>query len=145
MGVSIILIHHFLDQFDSLPLPGVVFPAIVERLDLHLKGSFIVILVLLGCVSCGITPLIMWLATVKNYPKGLDGEGVTLRSGARVPWSSLTGKKKMILRRGGRKSVIGVVLTFGSTKVNIAPRVLAEETQVLPFLSRVLREDFTTP
>jgi hypothetical protein len=117
----------------------------MDRLDLHLKGSFIVILVLLGLLSCGITPLVMWLVTVKNYPKGLDVEGVTLRNGERVPWTALTAKKKMILRRVGRQSVIGVVLTFGKTKVNLAPRVLAEEDKVLPFLSRVLREDFTRP
>ena len=118
---------------------------IVDRLDLHLKGGFIVLLVLLGLMSCGFTPLIMWLVALKNYPKGLDDQGVTLRNGQRVPWSALTAKKKVILSKGGRKSVASVVLTFGNTKVNIAPRVLVEETRVLPFLSRVLREDFTTP
>jgi hypothetical protein len=118
---------------------------IVDRLDLHLKGGFIVLLVLLGCMSCGLTPLVMWLVAVRKYPKGLDSQGVTLRNGERVPWSALTGKKKTILSNGGRKSVVGVMLTFGETKVSVAPRVMVEETQVLPFLSRVLGEDFTTP
>jgi hypothetical protein len=117
----------------------------VDRLDLHLKSSFIVILILLGCMSCGLTPLIMWFVALKKYPKGLDDQGVTLRNGERLPWSALTGKNKTILRKGGRQSVVSVILTFGETKVSIAPRVLVEETQVLPYLSRVLREDFTKP
>ena len=119
--------------------------AIVDRLDLHLKSGFIVLLVLLGCMSCGLTPLVMWLLAVRKYPKGLDRQGITLRNGEHVPWSALTAKKKTILNNRGRKSVVGVILTFGERKVSIAPRVLVEETQVLPFLSRVLGEDFTLP
>jgi hypothetical protein len=86
-----------------------------------------------------------WFVAVKKYPKSLDGQGVTLRNGERVPWSAVTGRKKTILSNRGRKSVVGVILTFGERKVSIAPRVLVEDTQVLPFLSRVLGEDFTTP
>jgi hypothetical protein len=115
----------------------------MERLELHLKGGFIAIMVILGFMSCGLTPLVMWLVSVKDYPKALDAEGVTLRSGQKLPWSQLTEKKKLVLRRGSQKTVTGLGLVFGKKRVNIAPRALVEGDRVLPFLSRILREDLT--
>jgi|SRR5436190_12762913 hypothetical protein len=117
----------------------------MDRLDLHLKGGFIVLMVALGLMSCGLTPLVIWLVSIKDYPKSLDPEGVTLRNGQRLPWKDLTERRRLIFRRGGRQVVTGVGLVFGKTQVKIAPRVLAEGSRVLPYLSRILGEDLTVP
>lgn len=118
----------------------------MDRLDLHLKGSFIALMIALGLMSCGLTPLIMWLVSVKDYPKALDSEGVTLRNGQRLPWKALTGRRRLIFRtRNGRQTVTGLGLSFGKTQVKIAPKVWVEGSRVLPYLSRVLGEDLTVP
>jgi len=119
----------------------------MDRLDLHLKGTFIVLMIALGFMSCGMAPLVMWFLSIRHYPKALDREGVTLKDGRRLPWKDLTGKKRLILRKQGssRAVVTGVGLEFGKTTVNIAPRVLVEGAQVLPFLSSVLGEDLSKP
>ena len=44
----------------------------MERLELHLKGTFVLLMIALGFMSCGLTPLIIWLVSVKDYPKALD-------------------------------------------------------------------------
>lgn len=117
----------------------------MNRLDLHLTTMFKVLLVLLGFASCGLTPLVMWLVSVRHYPKAFDAEGLTLRSGQKLPWKAVTGVKRLLVQHGSTQSVAGVGLTFGSTQVKIAPRVLAEGNQVLPYLSRVLGQDLTRP
>ena len=118
----------------------------MDRLELHLKATFVVLMIALGLMSCGMVPLLMWFVSVRHYPKALDREGVTLNNGKRLPWRDLTAKRRLVLRtRSGRQVVTGVGLSFGETNVNIAPRVLAEGPQVLPFLSRVLGEDLAKP
>jgi hypothetical protein len=117
----------------------------MPRLDLHLTTTLKVLMVLLGFASCGFTPLVMWLVSVRHYPSAFDAEGLTQRSGQKLPWKSVTGVKKLVVRHGSTKSVVGVSLSFGNTRVKIAPRVLAEGNQVLPYLSRVLGQDLTRP
>jgi hypothetical protein len=118
----------------------------MDRLDLHLKGTFVVLMIALGLMSCGMVPLLMWFMSIRHYPKALDPEGVTLKDGRRLPWKDVTAKRRLVLRtRSGRHVVTGVGLSFGKTNVNIAPRVLAEGPEVLPFLSRVLGEDLAKP
>ena len=96
--------------------------------------------------AVGLTPLVIWLLSVKHYPRSLDPEGVTLKSGQRLPWKDLTQKRRLVVQtRSGRKTVTGVGLVFGKTQVKIAPRVLVDGARVLPYLSRVLGEDLTTP
>src|SRR5947207_11852668 len=116
----------------------------MDRLELHLKGWFVALMIALGFMSCGLTPLIIWFVSVKDYPKVLDAEGVTLRNGQRVPWQSLTAKRKLIFRtKMGRQIVTGVGLTFGNVQVKLAPRVLVEGAQIFPFLKRILGEDLS--
>ena len=117
----------------------------MERLALQLKAGFIVLLVVLGVMSCGLTPLIIWLVSIKDYPRMLDAEGVTLRNGNRVSWRELTQRKKVVVQRGSLRYVSGIVLHFGKTTVKIAPRVLADGNRVLPYISRILGEDLTRP
>jgi len=118
----------------------------MDRLELHLKGWFVVLMIALGLMSCGLTPLIIWLVSVKDYPKALDAEGVTLRNGQRVLWKQLTARRKLIFRaKSGRQVVTGVGLTFGNIQVKLAPRVLIEGPQIFPFLKRILGEDLSIP
>jgi len=119
----------------------------MERLDLHLRNGFILILVVLGVMSCGLTPLLIWFVSIKDYPKSFDAEGVTLRNGRRLPWKDLTETRRLILRSrgGGRQVVTGVGLVFGKTHVKVAPRVLVEGPRVFPYLSRILGQDLTKP
>ena len=117
----------------------------MDRLELHLGGGFIALMIALGLMSFGFVPLVIWLAAVKDYPKALDAEGVTLRNGRKLPWSQLTGTRRLIVRRGSQRAVTGVGLVFGKKTVKIAPRVLREGARVLPYLSRILGADLTRP
>lgn len=117
----------------------------MERLELRLKAGFIVLLVVLGVMSCGLTPLIIWLVSIKDYPRLLDAAGVTLRNGKQVSWRELTRRQKVVVQRGSLRYVSGIVLNFGKTTVKIAPRVLVEGNRVLPYISQVLGEDLTRP
>ena len=115
----------------------------MNRLDLHLKPSFIAMMVILGCMSFGFVPLVIWLMAARHYPKALDSDGITLRTGEKLLWRDLTEKKRMIVENGRSRYVAGVGLKFGKKNVQIAPAWLAEGPQVLPYVSRVLGEDLT--
>jgi hypothetical protein len=118
----------------------------MDRLELHLKGWFVLLMIALGFMSCGLTPLIIWFVSVKDYPKALDAEGVMLRNGQHVPWKNLTERRKLILRtKAGRQVVTGVGLVFGKIHVKLAPRVLVEGSQIFPYLKRILGEDLSVP
>jgi len=117
----------------------------MERFDIRLRGGFVVLMIALGLMSCGLTPLLMWLVSVRHYPKSLDAEGVTIRDGTKLPWNALTARRRLILRRNGRQTVTGVGLEFGATKVAIAPRAFVDGERVLPYLSKVLGVDLTLP
>src|SRR5689334_5319207 len=110
----------------------------MERLDLHLKVTFLILLVVLGMTSRGVTSLIIWLIGVRYYPKAIDAEGVILRNGERRSWRELTRREKFVVRSGSRSRVNGVGLYFGNTTVKIAPSVLVEGDRVLPYISRIL-------
>jgi len=116
----------------------------MNRMDLHLKGSFIVLMVILGCMSFGFVPLVIWLMASRHYPKALDSEGVTMRGGQRLLWRDLTEKKRLVVQNGSSKYVAGLGLKFGRKNVHIAPTWLVEGPQVLPYVSRILGEDVTT-
>ena len=38
----------------------------MERIDFHLKGGFIAILIALGLMSCGFAPFVMWLVSIRK-------------------------------------------------------------------------------
>jgi hypothetical protein len=117
----------------------------MDRLELRLAGWFTFMMIALGFMSCGFAPLVMWLTTIKDYPKVIDPEGVTMRNGSRFSWKDLTSKRKLVFLNRGRQTVMGLGLTFGTTQVKIAPRALEGGERVLPYLSRILGEDLTRP
>jgi hypothetical protein len=117
----------------------------MDRLELRLSGGFVFLLVALGLMSCGFAPLVIWLVTIKDYPKAIDAQGVTLRNGRLLPWKELSGKRKLVVHSGSRQFVAGVSLTFGKVQVKIAPRALQGGERVLPYLGRILGEDLTRP
>ena len=103
-------------------------------------------MVILGLMSLGFVPLVMWFLAVRHYPKSLDSEGITLKSGERLLWKDLTGTSKLVFKASsGSKYLTGLGLKFGKKQVNIAPRVLAEGPQVFPFIGRILGQDAITP
>jgi hypothetical protein len=116
----------------------------MDRMDLHLSRGFTIIMVVAGLFTCGMVPLILWVFTIKDYPKSLDTEGITLKSGERLLWKDLTQKRKQVsILSNDRRIVTGVSLHFGKKHVKIAPQVLAEGYDSLRFISGILGEDLT--
>lgn len=111
----------------------------MDRLELHFNRRFKIMMVLLGLVSFGFLPLLLWFAAARHYPRALDAEGVTLRSGERLPWRDLTGRHTTVARLGGGRSAVTVVdLRFGRRTAKISVPMLAEGAQAVAYLDRLL-------
>jgi hypothetical protein len=115
----------------------------VDRFDVRLKGGYVALLVALGFMSCGFAPFIMWVTAISKYPRSFDTEGVTLRSGQKIPWRDLTERRRTVLQGRRHNTVTALGLKFGKVSVAIAPTVWVDGHDVLPRLSRILGEDLT--
>ncbi len=113
----------------------------MERLEVHLSRSYKFTLWLVGIFTLGVGALGMWLSA-RSWPRVLDPEGITLRSGARVAWNQLTDVRRVtVVDELGRKVTGRLELVFGETKVKIVPQSLAEGQAVLDYLGQLLGEE----
>ena len=113
----------------------------MERLDVHLSRSYKSLLWLVGVFTLGIGALAMWLAA-RSWPRVIDQEGITLRSGRRLKWSELSEVRRVrAVDSYGRRVTGSLELIFGKAKAKIVPQSLAEGREVLAYLSRLLGEE----
>ena len=113
----------------------------MERLEVHLSGSYRATLWLVGVFTLGIGALAMWLSA-RSWPGVLDQEGITLRSGKRVEWDQLTDVRRVtVVNDRGRRVTGRLELVFGKTKVKIVPQSLAEGHAVLEYVSQILGQE----
>jgi hypothetical protein len=116
------------------------------RLEIHLAPWFIAMMVVLGLMSCGLVPVVMWLFALKHYPTAIDEQGVTLRGGELLPWSGLTKVHKTVVVRGGSSKWVSVVdLHFGAKMAKLAPQVFKEGYGVLDHAGRMINQDLRAP
>ncbi|WP_425400037.1 hypothetical protein [Aeoliella sp.] len=88
-----------------------------------LKPSFKVTAAFLTVASLGGFYFAVWLPTERNYPRVIDGEGMTLRDGTRLSWDALTGVQS-------RPAEV-LWLHFGKLRAVIAPTSIDPDDQVL--------------
>jgi len=115
----------------------------LQKIEVHLSKSYIVIMVLTGLFTCGFTIIFMWF-TARCWPAVIDEEGITMRSGKRVYWRDLTEQRRVRVVRGGSRVTGRLDLIFGKTVVQIVPHSLKEGPEVMQFLSELFGENVTT-
>lgn len=110
----------------------------MDRLDVHLSGSFKGVMWLAGIFTLGVGALALWLQT-RRWPRTLDAEGITLRNGQRLLWKDLTDLRRVtVTNRLGDPVTSRLDLFFGDKRVSVVPHSLAEGGAVVDFIHRVL-------
>jgi hypothetical protein len=117
----------------------------VTILKVHLSSSYKLLMRLAGLVTFGVGALLLWLSTM-SWPRLIDSDGITLRSGRRLHWGKLTEQRFVRFEdpRSAEGSTGRLELLFGRATVRIVPRSLAEGSAVLGFLTQVLGEQTPT-
>jgi len=110
----------------------------MQPIDVELGPNFKFVLVLVGVCTCGVGALVLWLTT-RNWPRRLDDQGITLRSGKQVAWADLSAQQRVTAVDSLGRRVSGRLdLMFGKTKVAIVPQSLVQGPQVMAYLEAVL-------
>ncbi len=111
----------------------------MEQLRTHLRTSYIVMMLLMIPFTFGIATLFMWI-TSRKWPKLIDSEGMTLRSGKRLLWTELTKIQPVtVVNRAGVRITGRLDLYFDKFVVPIVTHSLKEGDTVLEFTSKILK------
>jgi hypothetical protein len=109
----------------------------LERIEVHLSDPYKSLMWLLAFTSLGIGTLALWL-TARSWPRVVDDEGMTLRSGKRVRWSEMTDTRLFtVVDDRGRRVTGRLELYFGKTKVKVVPHSIAEGPEVMAYIDRM--------
>jgi len=107
-------------------------------MDVHLSGFFKTTMILGGFFTFGLVAVILYVQS-RTFPKHIDGEGVTLRSGKKYSWSGLTKATPVtVVDSRGRRMAGKLILEFGKKKVNIVPPSYKEGHQVIQYINTIL-------
>lgn len=114
----------------------------LNTIEVHLSRSYKQIMGCGGVLSLGLVPLMMWVSAM-NWPRLLDDEGITLRSGKRLSWDMLTDIRRVTVvdAETGARVTGRLELVFGRITAKVVPHSLQEGQEVLSFLTRVLGQD----
>ena len=113
-------------------------------MQVGLGGLYVFRLIMLGLVSCGLIALLDYLIRARRFPKLVDAEGMTLRSGTRVSWRELTGVTRVRYTRYGFRVAGALELSFGRTTALIRPMYVANAEQVIAYISQVTGRPLST-
>ncbi len=114
----------------------------MESIEVRTNRGFKLLMLGLGLISLGFLPLLMWWMSTRKYPRRIDTDGVTLRSGERLNWANLTGVHRTLVKvPGGGRYVAVIDLRFGKRLAKVALATLADRSRVLAFINHVLRRD----
>lgn len=108
--------------------------------DVHLSLNYWVLMIGFGIITLGTFGLFFWIAA-RRFPKRLDLQGITLRTGSFHAWNEITQVTRI------KKSISHIPVTtawqleFGNQKADIVARSLREGAGVMQFLSRTLGND----
>ena len=116
----------------------------MKTIDVELAPGFKFVRVLLAVCTFGLGWIIMTL-TARSWPKRIDGDGMTLRSGKTVRWADLSDTRRvMVVDQLGRRMTGRLELVFGRTKVRIVPQSLIPADAVMAAISERLGYEATT-
>lgn len=110
-------------------------------MDVHLSKFFKVTAILGGLFTFGLVAIILWVQS-RTFPKHIDGQGITLRSGKKYDWSALTKATPVTVVNSRGQRVAGkLMLEFGKKKVNIVPPSYKEGYEVINYINSLLGAD----
>ncbi|MEQ8187423.1 MAG: hypothetical protein ABRQ39_05570 [Candidatus Eremiobacterota bacterium] len=116
----------------------------MKKIDVHLSGSFISIMIIGGLCSFGVAAIVMWFSSA-CWPAVVDEEGITLRNKKRVSWNELTAIQPVrVVSPSGRRITGRLDLMFGKIAVKIVPQSIKEGQEVMDFISHILDTDIET-
>ncbi len=113
------------------------------KVDVKLSSSYY-LMVAFFCVMWGLGLILHFFVNNRVFPRTLDSEGVTTRSGKRYLWSDLVDweRNRMVVGGpGGARLTGNVTLLFNNGKVRIGTGVIENLDEVLAFLSNRLGEN----
>jgi len=107
-------------------------------MNVHLSKFFLITAIVGGFFTFGLVALILFVQS-RTFPKSIDGEGITLRSGKRYSWHMLTKATPVtIVDSRGRRMAGKLILEFGKKKVNIVPASYKEGYAVIDYINSLL-------
>lgn len=116
----------------------------MDKLEVHLSGSYKFVLWLCGLMTLGIGAFGMWLCT-KRWPRLLDQEGATLRNGKRLLWKDVTEIIPVtVVNPRGQRVTGRLDIKFGKEIMKVVPQSLAEGQTAMGFIAAVLKTDVAT-
>jgi len=111
------------------------------QLKVHYSGLFKGVLLLTAFFTLGIGTIAVWL-TSWSWPRILDDEGMTLRSGKRLRWQDLSGMDRVtVVNPQGQRITGRLDLRFGKHKARIVPQSLREGAEVMAFIRKVAGDE----
>jgi len=115
------------------------------KLEVSLSGSYKFVMCLVGLCTFGLGAVVMWLSA-RSWPRVLDAEGITLRSGRRMAWDDLTDVRKVTVvdPNRGRRVTGRLDLVFGRKKARVVPQSLRQGPEVMAFLTDALGQQVST-
>jgi len=115
-----------------------------QGMHVGLGGLYVFRLIVLGLVSCGLISLLDYMIRARRFPKLVDPEGMTLRSGVRVSWRELTQVTRVRYTRYGFRVAGALELSFGRTTALIRPMYVANADGVIAYISQVTGRSLST-
>ena len=110
-------------------------------MDVHLSKFFKITMIVGGIFTFGLVAVVLWIQA-RTFPKRIDSEGITLRSGKRYTWVQLTKATPVtVVDQLGRRVAGKLLLDFGGKKVDIVPGSYAEGHAVIEYINSILGLD----
>ena len=115
----------------------------MEPLSIHVRTSYKVLMIVFFLFTAGVGTLILWLSALK-WPKLVDTEGMTLRSGKRLLWKDLTRMQPVtVVNQYGARISGRLDLYFGKKVARIVPHSLKEGGALMNYLSKLFGKEVT--
>jgi hypothetical protein len=127
----------------AAPMPAPQASPALPQLQVGLGAGFIAYEIFMGLITLGVTALITHFFITARWPRVIDPQGVTLRSGKRLAWKDLTDVNRVRLRIYGARAGGRVEFLFGKEKMIVVPVSLDNGRQALACISQILGRDVT--
>ena len=106
-------------------------------MEVQTKGSTVVLMILLGVLTLGVGPLLVWLQQ-RNWPCRVDASGITTRSGRQIPWAAFTHMTYSRTRMASGYEVERYDLYGPKTHVIVPTELLVDGPRVVELILRYL-------
>ena len=116
-----------------------------ERIQVEIAGSYKMVQWIVGLCTFGIGALAMHLSA-QCWPKDLDEEGVTTRSGKRFRWNDIEKATSVtVVDQRGRRVTGRLDLKAGKDSIKIVTQSIVPADKVLDMVQRKLGNEKIVP